>query len=196
MDYDSDFLKECRDERLRKRLWVLFQRAEEEARTFCDSGNCWIRILKVVECANASWSPDGTIKIPVSCGNLGVIFHEVFHSAFHQSPLWHVRCNGNDQWGNAFCDAFRYFMDDLHLSDSEDTKFFPDFKSKMTKPTKDIVIVGDRYQGWASRIVLKACEIAGARDMPEYSEYDAFKQLWRERNADPNEPLTKYFGLA
>jgi len=184
MDYDSDFLKECRDERLRKRLWVLFQRAEEEARTFCDSGNCWIRILKVVECANASWSPDGTIKIPVSCGNLGVIFHEVFHSAFHCCPLWHVRYNGNDDWGDAFCDAFRYFMEKRHLSDSEDTKFLTDFKGKMNKPT-DILGDHDHYQGRASRIVLKANR-----------EYDRFKHLWRERNADPNEPLTKYFGLA
>ena len=53
----------------------------------------------------------------------------------------------------------------------------------------------DRYQGWASRIVLKAREIAGARD--EYSEYDirGFKQLWRERNADPYVMLTAYFGV-
>lgn len=194
MDYDSDFLTECRDEPLRKRLWDLFQKAEEEARSFCDSGNCWIRIVKVAECAKSSWAPDGensTITIPVSDDDLGVIFHEVFHSAFHCSPLWHVRCNGNDQWGEAFCDAFRYFMDGLHLCDGEDTKFLPDFEGKMTKPSKEIL--GDHYRGWASRIVLKAREIASSPDTPEHSEYCAFKRLWRERNADPYVFLATHF---
>jgi hypothetical protein len=39
---------------------------------------------------------------------VGGIFHELFHSVFHHSPLLQGR---DEHWGDAWCDGFRYFHD-------------------------------------------------------------------------------------
>lgn len=67
----------------------------------------FIPIIKVKKCEHNGWASDGTI-----CFNpeeeVGTLYHEVFHSAFHPSKL-HNCVNGI--WGDPFCDAFRYYAE-------------------------------------------------------------------------------------
>ena len=165
---------------LRKRLWTLLQTAEHEAQSaLCGPQNTWIPISEVVE-GGPDWSEGGRITIPVSVNDLGVVFHEVFHSAFHHSPLWHDP--NNCHWGDAFCDAFRYFMERCHLTGT--SHFLQGMTAELGKADSQVKVENDRYKGWASRIVIKCNQ-----------DYDRFKAIWIERNANYQEPLSVYFGL-
>lgn len=114
-----------------------------------------------------------------------MIFHEVFHSAFHGSPLWYYP--ENRKWGDAFCDAFRYLMEEIHLQTQ--TNFIREIKIEVSKLDAQIKTENDRYKGWASRILLR-CTLRCT------SRYQEFKQLLAERNCDAAKSLTEYFGLA
>lgn len=57
------------------------------------------------------WVPSGEfadavadVTVSLDCDDFCVT-HEVFHSAFHNSPLW-GKCEG---WGDAFCNTFAHF---------------------------------------------------------------------------------------
>jgi len=78
--------------------------------------NQFIPIVKVIKCESNSWVQDGTIYFnPREGKEVGTLYHEVFHSAFHPSKLHN---SINENWGDPFCDAFRYFAES-----ALDTKF-------------------------------------------------------------------------
>ncbi len=167
---------------LRKQLWQLFQAAEQEARTnFCGYQNPWVPITKVVEGETPGWSESGRIEIPVSVDDLGVIFHEVFHSAFHFSPLWYAQTNA--YWGDAFCDAFRYLMEKTYLLGN--TMFTVEMELELGKSKDQILIENNRYKGWGSRILLRVNK-----------DYDLFKKFWNECNTAPSVPLAVYLEIS
>jgi hypothetical protein len=74
----------------------------------------WYEITKVefTQREGASWVwDDARAKARIEMGlntELGALYHEVFHSAFHASPL---HSGEDERWGDAWCDAFRYFHD-------------------------------------------------------------------------------------
>ena len=105
---ESDFLRDYANERLRERLWLLFQEAENHAKKFVESDGDWVEI-RSVDVGKAGWAPDGRIWIEPNQNDLGVILHEVFHSAFHRSTLHDGGADEN--WGDAWCDAFRSVME-------------------------------------------------------------------------------------
>lgn len=114
------FLDTLSDKKLLEKLYVLFNVAEKQARSFSLRFGNWVNIEKVCENTrgNCRWFSNGHITIDAtrlnSDNDLGVIFHEVFHSAFHNSALHDG--HQDESWGDAFCDAFRYFMEKQHLS--------------------------------------------------------------------------------
>lgn len=55
----------------------------------------------------ATWGFDGIIEIGAGC-EVDVLAHEIFHSAFHKSPLHEFA----EPWGDGFCNAFAYHMTD------------------------------------------------------------------------------------
>ena len=107
MDYEN-FLANCADNNARDKLWKLFKISEPEAKWFGSLHNNWVEIISIEQQPKDRWFPDGKILIKALPDDLGALFHETFHSAFHRSPLWHNRLNnmGGDSWGEGFCNAF------------------------------------------------------------------------------------------
>ncbi len=122
MNYDS-FLINCQDD-IRNKFWELFNQAEPEAKWFGNLYSNWVELISVESHVNnAVWSSYvigektyAKITIPAELDDLGVIFHEIFHSAFHNSPIW--KNQFNNKWGDGFCDAFRWFMETRLLKKS------------------------------------------------------------------------------
>ena len=195
VDY-SHFLSRLSDQVLRKRLWGLFLKAESEAKEFSSADNEWIDIkcaCDVPKTEKGKWIPkpddDHTdyaqVKIPVDENNLGPILHEVFHSAFHHSPLW--KNTYNRCWGEGFCDAFRFFMESRLLG-STDSGFCEKVESYFDKAAAEIIRSNcdeAKYQGRAA-IILRKCS----------KDYEVFKELWSDRNEQSQVLLCQYFTAA
>ncbi len=104
----GSFLADSDDEAKRQQLWSLFHAVEREAHAFVLSPDKWVTLVEVKLVPQQSlageWTTSGVIHMKPD-NTPGVMFHEVFHTAFHRSVL-HA---GKDvHWGEAFCDAFRY----------------------------------------------------------------------------------------
>lgn len=130
----ENFLPCFYDQQLREKFWYLFNYTEKEARKFAEVNSNWIEIREVINSENDKNSCDGKIFIKPKWDNLGIIFHEIFHSAFHKSALWHSDelhknlYNGHGALGEAFCDTFRYFLERELLSEDEKSKSFKNLK--------------------------------------------------------------------
>lgn len=186
MNY-SDFLPTSDDVELRKILWSLYCYAEKEAMAFCNPGNPWINIRFVREAKlgeldgfwvwheiPAQWAEMG---LRPKNEDKGIAFHEVFHSTFHESPLYYDP--KNLLWGDAFCDAFRYFMEEIQLCGK--SEWLRDFKAYFGNFERQ---KGDNYRGWGSLIV-SHCN----------RDYEEFKKFWTIRNTQSNIPISTLFGF-
>lgn len=103
MEY-THFLSGCPNEARRRRLWEIFR----EGRRWLDSYDEPFTEVVDVTCdpTKNEWCSGGHILLVVDEED-GRILHELFHSKFDPSIL---HDGGSDQeWGDAFCDAFRYF---------------------------------------------------------------------------------------
>jgi len=192
MNY-SDFLKTLADLTLRDKLWNLFLQAESEAKEFSSPNNRWIEIRCVGEAKpgeSGVWIPKPTdcpaeyaeIRVKPDDNDLGIIFHELFHSAFHESPLW--KSDNRWNWGDPFCDAFRYFMEDRLLGRAP-SEFLEQVMDYLSKTDEEITRVNEfAYKGRASRILLKCS-----------GDYGQFKSLWEYLNQKSRLPLDEYFNL-
>jgi len=190
------------DQELREKLWGLFNSVGDDAQKFAEVSNNWVEIKCVMAGCNEKWNLVKynnniyvEIQIVVDKNNMGVLFHEVFHSAFHKSPLWHSddlhqnRYNGRGMWGEAFCDAFRYFMEEKLLDkDNQDKKsqFFENLTDCLTMSPEEIQ---DRFPAHndsdhpgchnlkfkiPTSIIIKKVN----------RDYGKFKNLWKELNEE------------
>ena len=178
----THFLTTVQDQDLREKLWGLFCKAEMKAKWFPISRNDWVEITSFIESSDTRWR-DGQIEINPKWDDLGQIFHEVFHSAFHYSPLW--RDSVNNSWGDGFCDAFRYFMEEKYLSDS---KWYANIGKYLTMSI-DEIIEKPTNMGWKLEYCIPATRIINKAN----KNYEDFKKLWQELNRRPNNPLEEYF---
>lgn len=164
MDYEN-FLVNCPDNNVRKKLWELFNQSEPEAKWFGSLHNNWVEIISVEhdpkECVWITNGKTAKIIIPAFLDNLGALFHETFHSAFHHSPLWQNQLNR--KWGDGFCNAFRWFMETQLLKKSHWLDTF--------RKTKD------------SYKILKKCNW----------DYQTFKDQWAYLNENSNSLLDSFF---
>jgi len=184
----THFLSGLSDSHLRDKLWALFEKSEERAKGFATS-HTWMKIVEVKHQKGAPGWEDLTcctagIHIEARCGDLGQVCHEVFHSAFHGSAL---HKEGDERWGDAFCDAFRYFMETEHVTDK---KTWRQAMECLLKQEFDNTKKGDcvymKYRFPAS-LIIKKCG----------SSLDDFKEMWfelcQERNAEGKDILSGYF---
>ena len=164
MNYEN-FLTNCPDVNVRNKLWGLFNLSEPEAKWFGSLHNNWVEIPSVKHHPTEAVWDYGKIRIPAFENNLGALFHETFHSAFHQSPLWHNKLNneGGDSWGEGFCNAFRWFMETQLLKKNH----WLDTFSKTKKSSK----------------ILKKCDW----------NYQKFKELWLYLNQNSDILLDIFF---
>ncbi|HEX8202260.1 MAG TPA: hypothetical protein VF590_17415 [Isosphaeraceae bacterium] len=92
--------------------------------------------------------------------DLGVLYHEVFHSAFHASPL---PSGEDEEWGDAWCDAYRFFhdgdfqknIDQYCRMTFEQARSFGDWNS-------------DRAYAYPCSLIVKKCD----------RDYEELKKLW------------------
>ncbi|MFA5336876.1 MAG: hypothetical protein WC330_00920 [Candidatus Omnitrophota bacterium] len=128
MDYES-FLVDCSDINLRNKIWELFNQAEPEAKYFCNPLSNWVELTSVKsrDKSGGRWrtyflngKKYAKIEIYANWDELGLIFHEIFHSAFSGSLLVRNELNNKngDNWGDGFCNAFRWFMETRVLKKS------------------------------------------------------------------------------
>ena len=171
-------LRSCGNTEYREDMWYLYCEAESEARKFAQWGN-WYPIIRV-DCnkeGRAVWIGDGKekrarIDIPENPNDKGVIFHEVFHSSFHECPLW--KNKQNQEWGDAFCDAFRYFMEKKH---NKGSAWLNAAEASLERGGRF-----DQKTEWPSAII-RHCE----------RDYNKLKTFWRERNRRSGESLRDFF---
>jgi hypothetical protein len=122
---------------------------------------------------------DARIEIGLRA-DIGCLFHEVFHCAFHAGPLH----NGEDEkWGDAWCDAFRYFHD-------------PDFKNKIDKYCEMTI---DQAQGAADRSSDKSYAYPCSLIIKKCDHHDGkLKEMWfqlcKQRRESGKDVLRDYFG--
>jgi len=186
MNY-SDFLPGVADIGLRNILWRLYCPVENEAMSLCNHVKSWIPIQRVFEAqpqdGDGDWIWHGKpaqwaeIRLRPKNDDMGIIFHEVFHSTFHESPLWYD--SQNESWGDGFCDAFRYYMEEMQLGgQSAWSKNFKTYFGDYNRQKQD------KYRGWGSLIVLH-----------NNLDYEKFKRFWIERNKESNTPLSTILGI-
>jgi hypothetical protein len=68
----------------------------------------FVPIIEVKNSCECKWYPNGIIHYNPN-KDVGTLFHEVFHSAFHNSEF---NKGSNHRWGEAFCEAFRYYTEE------------------------------------------------------------------------------------
>ncbi|MCK4781418.1 hypothetical protein KAS79_00630 [Candidatus Parcubacteria bacterium] len=174
----ENFLPCFYDPELRERLWYLFNYAEKEAQKFAEVNNNWVGIKCVMAGCAEKWNlvKDNTIyaeiQIVVNENNMAVLFHEIFHSAFHKSFLWHK----DGMWGDAFCDSFRYFMEEKLLKEGERSKFFREMCECLNLNSQGIQdkFSDDKCHNLKYKIPTSIIIKKVNRD------YDKFKNLWNE----------------
>lgn len=153
------------DQRLRGKLWKLYRLAEPLAKQFAQT-HPWVKIKTVqsIPDGDSRWVPkndSAEIGIVIKENNPGVLFHEMFHSAFHCSPLHDG--GADERWGDAFCNAFRYFMERKLLEG--ESHWLGGFRQLLAQPAQERPS-GDRYKSAATFVVNK----------PE--NYGGFRKLW------------------
>jgi hypothetical protein len=183
MDFAS-FLPGFSDDASRTRLWGLFEQAEPQALRFALPGK-WITITSVSAGPTDSWS-DGRITVHVNRDEPGVLFHEIFRSAFQQCRFHDGR--GDERWGDAFCDAFRYFMES-QVGLASGSPWFARMDSLCGRTLEAILAspgsggpMGVRRCGYpASLIIARAGK-----------DYARFRAIWfdlQEQRMQANQPL-------
>jgi hypothetical protein len=108
----SDFLAGCPNGCRRSRLWEVFT---DGLKWISDFAGPFTEIVDVTCSDKNEWRPGGHILLNVD-GDDGCILHEVFHSKY--DPCIFHDGDSDEKWGDAFCDAFRYFGSrKMHLCD-------------------------------------------------------------------------------
>ncbi len=184
----SEFLSGYEDQQRRAWLWDLFRAAERQAKTFAPSSDRWIVLRQVVAKPNrAMWIEDGTIEIDPAF-DPGTLFHEIFHTVFHKSPL---RAGKDEPWGEAFSDAFRYMMEKQFV-DRENSGWSLKI-DRFLSMSYDAVMVSsgdpghDRKYGYPAALIVRAA----SKDLKE------FRKLWftllQQREQVGSDVLNDYF---
>lgn len=192
---DLKFLPTMIGQSLRETLLDLFQKAEEDAKNFFANTNGFVEIREVLETHDpqkAGWAlpivdPDGSkwtiIPICPNLKHLGTIIHEVFHSSFHESPSYKIE--SNKCWGDALCDAFRFFMEGKFI-DITQSQFYGEISNCIKCNDGDITKCaqcsdGGKNQSTEWKIQYRYLP---SRIIRKSNDYDGFKFIWKKLNSD------------
>lgn len=97
--------------------WSPFEESLQFAQKCTTSPNVTLNISSVnLVCGNsiASWNPCGIIEIDQTSLAEGALFHEVFHSALHDSPFKKKSESNSIKYGlycECLCNTFQYLME-------------------------------------------------------------------------------------
>jgi hypothetical protein len=174
------FLPSSQDQKFRSAMWELYGKVEPEAKGFAVWNN-WKKIgcISTNKEGRAAWSLDRETKVANldildNSADKGALSYELFRSAFHESPLW--RDPTNRAWEEAFCNAFRYFME---------AKLTPDSPWLATVNKRMAEGVNLKNKTPNPDLILFCCG----------KDYDRFKKLWKERQLRRNDSLDDFFTM-
>jgi hypothetical protein len=161
------FLPAWRDDPLRQELWAVYEDAEAEARAVsqADKWKRWCRPDGVAETdlggsAVVVYHDDGTATVKVT-REKGSMFHELFHCGSYCAPARnHTHENEWGTWEEAFCNAFRYFME---LRYFKGTEWSEEVDARMAR---------EKAGTPNADPILRACG----------KDYQQFRQLWGDLN--------------
>lgn len=172
----------------KKQAAKMLRDAIAHAEKLCDTNNPFISITTVSLDTKNTWC-DGEIHLKGDGNDLGVIYHEVFHSTFHGSAIWkYDEKHPRKVWGDAFCDAFRYLMQIKYkLTGVDDKKFMGKFRKCLRKRDIDIT-AQDSYKELGSRIIIHLRS-------PSFNRYRYLWNLLNKEAAETDFNLYKFFGL-
>lgn len=187
----EDFLNNCEDITLRKKICRLFEDSENEAKWFGSSGGKWIEIIGVKHMSGVcNWSGNANnakITIDARWDDLGVILAEIFHSAFESSKIRNYTSE-NKYWAKGFCNAFRYYMEGRDSLLIKDGFWVKKFNENFSKDYTEI-LKGDK--NWEVVHGIPAYEIIKKSE----KNYEGFQKLWMDLNSTPCK-LDNYFGYS
>ena len=113
MDY-ANFMAGHSDETRRQAMWDYFLVVERQAKTLEGARDRWKTIKAVtLGTTGPKWFPTGRLQLGETSAP-GTMFHEVFHNTYSGSEL---HAGQDNAWSEAFCDAFRYMMEESILPD-------------------------------------------------------------------------------
>ncbi len=154
----GEFLANAEDEGKRQLFWSLFNRAEPEARSFASTSARWVPIAGVEYGqpghAAGDWSPSGVIVMKHE-NDPGVMFHEIFHPAFHLSEFHLVEdgtishTDRDGAWSEAWCDGFRYYAERTYLAPGQQSGWVGRLERIMSQTESEAL--GSNGGGWNKR---------------------------------------------
>ena len=152
---------------LRHELWPAFQEAEAEAKAafHCLQWGAWHQPVQVIETdpgQSASYDySTKTMRIPRCPNERGAMFHEIFHLGSYCAPARSHTCEDTwSGWEEAFCNAFRYFMELCYF---DGTEWSQQVDARMEE---------DNAGPPNADPILRACS----------KDYERFKQFWSDLN--------------
>lgn len=171
MEY-THFLNGCLNEPRRARLWDVFQGGRHWIDEFTGP---FTEIVEVAQDPTRNTWHGGHILLVVDDED-GCILHELFHSKYDPSAIHDGATD--EQWGDAFCDAFRYFASrKLGITDRWVEKIagfakcnFDEIMAQSTDPQHD-----KRYGYPASRIIASVGE--DWQSFPDYWDHVIARRL-------------------
>jgi len=170
----SNFLKDYGNKEVLKIYWNNFSLIEKEARSFKLSEEQWIEINNIELSKETYWVDNGTIYLNPDIDDIGCLYYNTFHSAFHRSYLH----SGKDEmWGEGFCNAFRYFME--LKTNNKRSKWMNNLKKYM-KIVEDLSRLKKSKDKFLNKYIYPAVLIIYKSD----NSYDKFFKLWFELNND------------
>lgn len=175
-----------------ERAAKVFLNAEAEATRFCVGSNQFIPITNISQGSENTWNNGRNCRITLigECNDLGVIYHEVFHSVYHGSSIWQIdETNENPRWGDAFCDAFRFLMHkNYKIAGTGDKHFVTQFR-KCLKMDDMNITAQDSYKELGSRIIkcLSPC--------PSLNRYRSLWHRLNEKASNMGFSLYEFFGI-
>lgn len=186
------FLPDDPDACLRARLWGLFVPAEAEAARFVLPGD-WQPAHAVVAGVDDTWC-DGAITLNVRADEPGALIGLVFAAAFRRSRFYNGGSDG--QWGPAWADAFRYFLEQ-RLGLAERSAWFAAVDRFCGQsPEAALAQPGGLDRG---RIV-RGCYPASLLIARAGKDFAMFRAIWfdlQEQRMQANQPLLEWkFGYS
>ncbi|WP_146157251.1 hypothetical protein [Enhygromyxa salina] len=175
----SAFLPEWPDPAIRDAFYTAFQRAEVAIDALRPGDR--IRPTLVRGSGVALWHVSGVIEIPVQSDDIGVVYHEAFHGAFHGSALHR---GDNERWGEGLCDTFRYFMEERYHSTTP-SPWLVQARKALAEPD----VLRSDSETVIRRYVLPMVLIVKHVD----TDYATFAASWRRWQDEPPD-LSKLFG--
>jgi hypothetical protein len=174
---NDTFLKDYNNYERKEELYKYFEEVKKISMQFLITNDKFYPITEVIYSNKDNfWAIKGNTSFisynPDS--DEGTLFHEIFHSIFHVSFLH----NGSDdeKWGEAFCDAFRYFTEYQVLKNKESNWFLK--IDRFSNLSYEEIMLNSTDQNYDKKYAYPASLIIKSVN----KDFNKFKESWEYLN--------------